>query len=140
MRISDWSSDVCSSDLVMDAADIVEKRFGAVHLVANNAGIAQVGTPLDQVDDETYRWMFEVNVHGVSNGMAAFAPKLKANGAGGGHIVNTSSMAALFMVPGWHIGLYAATKKIGRAHVCTPVTNAHLVCLLLLETKKQRNI
>src|SRR3546814_2308595 len=27
--------------------------------------------------------------------------------------------------------------KIGRAHVCTPVTNAHLVCRLLLEKKKQ---
>src|SRR3546814_4563115 len=26
--------------------------------------------------------------------------------------------------------------KIGRAHVCTPVTNAHLVCSLLLEKKK----
>src|SRR3546814_6938758 len=24
-------------------------------------------------------------------------------------------------------------RKIGRAHVCTPVTNAHLVCRLLLE-------
>src|SRR3546814_5613679 len=28
-----------------------------------------------------------------------------------------------------------ATGKIGRAHVCTPVTNAHLVCRLLLEKK-----
>src|SRR3546814_4256071 len=27
-------------------------------------------------------------------------------------------------------------RQIGRAHVCTPVTNAHLVCRLLLETKK----
>src|SRR3546814_6168970 len=26
--------------------------------------------------------------------------------------------------------------EIGRAHVCTPVTNAHLVCRLLLEQKK----
>src|SRR3546814_4429920 len=26
-------------------------------------------------------------------------------------------------------------RKIGRAHVCTPVTNAHLVCRLLLENK-----
>src|SRR3546814_6537370 len=25
---------------------------------------------------------------------------------------------------------------IGRAHVCTPVTNAHLVCRILLEKKK----
>src|SRR3546814_3547205 len=30
----------------------------------------------------------------------------------------------------------AAACEIGRAHVCTPVTNAHLVCRLLLEKKK----
>src|SRR3546814_8610150 len=29
-------------------------------------------------------------------------------------------------------------RKIGRAHVCTPVTNAHLVCRLLLENKNIR--
>src|SRR3546814_5792197 len=29
-------------------------------------------------------------------------------------------------------------REIGRAHVCTPVTNAHLVCRLLLEKKKHR--
>src|SRR3546814_5725619 len=28
-------------------------------------------------------------------------------------------------------------REIGRAHVCTPVTNAHLVCRLLLEKKKK---
>src|SRR3546814_9904910 len=28
--------------------------------------------------------------------------------------------------------------QIGRAHVCTPVTNAHVVCRLLLEKKKHR--
>src|SRR3546814_8896755 len=31
----------------------------------------------------------------------------------------------------------AARVEIGRAHVCTTVTNAHLVCRLLLEKKKQ---
>src|SRR3546814_1525415 len=29
-----------------------------------------------------------------------------------------------------------AIDQIGRAHVCTPVTNAHLVCRLMLDTKK----
>src|SRR3546814_9002159 len=29
--------------------------------------------------------------------------------------------------------------QIGRAHVCTPVTNAHLVCLLLLEQQQSNN-
>src|SRR3546814_5131345 len=33
-------------------------------------------------------------------------------------------------------GLYS-TYEIGRAHVWTPVTNAHLVCRLLLEKKKK---
>src|SRR3546814_3635181 len=28
-----------------------------------------------------------------------------------------------------------SAEKIGSAHVCTPVTNAHLVCRLLLATK-----
>src|SRR3546814_12172053 len=41
----------------------------------------------------------------------------------------------------WDIGAAAVTRAlsrkldIGRAHVCTPVTNAHLVCRLLLEKK-----
>src|SRR3546814_9256938 len=30
-----------------------------------------------------------------------------------------------------------ARREIGRAHVCTPVTNAHLVCSHLLETKNR---
>src|SRR3546814_3608313 len=32
------------------------------------------------------------------------------------------------------------SDEIGRAHVCTPVTNAHLVCRLLLEKNKQSNV
>src|SRR3546814_10562789 len=33
----------------------------------------------------------------------------------------------------------AAQSEIGRAHVCTPVTNAHLVCRLLLEKTNKNN-
>src|SRR3546814_2329297 len=32
----------------------------------------------------------------------------------------------------------ACRKQIGRAHVLTPVTNAHLVCRLLLEKKNKK--
>lgn len=102
--------DVTDRAAMTAAADTVEEHFGAVHLVANNAGIAQVGTPLDEIDERTFRWMFEVNLHGVANGMAVFAPRLNANRAGGGHIVNTASVAGLFMMPGWHMGLYSASK------------------------------
>src|SRR3546814_5514597 len=34
---------------------------------------------------------------------------------------------------------FPVLEEIGRAHVCTPVTNAHLVCRLLLEKKKDNN-
>src|SRR3546814_10371900 len=43
-----------------------------------------------------------------------------------------------------HIGMHCSLAttalgkaQIGRAHVCTPVTNAHLVCRLLLEKKNR---
>src|SRR3546814_4361366 len=34
---------------------------------------------------------------------------------------------------------WTGRQEIGRAHVCTPVTNAQLVCRLLLEKKKTNN-
>lgn len=108
--IEPFTVDVADRAAMAACAASVVDRFGAVHLVINNAGIAQVGTPMDQVDEQTYRWMFDVNVHGITNGMAAFAPLLRSNGGGGGHIVNLSSMAGLFLAPEWHIGLYSATK------------------------------
>src|SRR3546814_2502627 len=47
-----------------------------------------------------------------------------------------SLMAAACWMPIFTTG--KGKKKIGRAHVCTPVTNAHLVCRLLLERKKTK--
>src|SRR3546814_10064088 len=45
-----------------------------------------------------------------------------------------SHVRAITPVPG---GVGPMTiAEIGRAHVCTPVTNAHLVCRLLIEQKK----
>src|SRR3546814_3713841 len=37
-------------------------------------------------------------------------------------------------------GIKAQTIEIGIAHVCTPVTNAHLVCRPLPEKKKTRHV
>src|SRR3546814_6642657 len=39
------------------------------------------------------------------------------------------------LLPGTAYPAMRRIEKIGRAHVCTPVTNAHLVCRLLLEKK-----
>src|SRR3546814_3699323 len=49
---------------------------------------------------------------------------------GSGIVMNCVAMALLFRVDFENRNL-----KIGRAHVCTPVTNAHPVCRLLLHKK-----
>src|SRR3546814_4026198 len=46
------------------------------------------------------------------------------------------SLIAVSKIPTSSVVIY----EIGRAHVCTPVTNAHLVCRLLLEKKNTYNI
>src|SRR3546814_1168937 len=46
-----------------------------------------------------------------------------------------SVVAPLPAAPRFTSSQIEAAKEIGRAHVRTPVTNAHLVCRLLLEKK-----
>src|SRR3546814_3175857 len=50
----------------------------------------------------------------------------------------TEGMAEFFMVSRLNRDGSIMIGQIGRAHVCTPVTNAHLVCRLLLEKKKKQ--
>src|SRR3546814_2205741 len=48
-------------------------------------------------------------------------------------------LARVARAQGQLIQSWDVLSKIGRAHVCTPVTNAHLVCRLLLENQKKIN-
>jgi NAD(P)-dependent dehydrogenase (short-subunit alcohol dehydrogenase family) len=81
------------------------RRFGAVHVVCNNAGVAPAGPMLD-MRPEDWRWLVEVNLLGVAYGVGAFAPLLVEQGEG--HIVNTASEAGL--VTSAVLGAYSATK------------------------------
>src|SRR3546814_4136925 len=49
-----------------------------------------------------------------------------------------ASVRAMLSQKASRVAMAEAGPKIGRAHVSTPVTNAHLVCRLLLETRTQR--
>src|SRR3546814_7974805 len=103
MRISDWSSDVCSSDLALDAADFNEAR-------------AQMIVPL-ALGADTGRHMAATDaVRPLAQ--APERPQIELAATLG----NGDSFARLL-------------EQIGRAHVCTPVPNAHLVTRLLLEQK-----
>jgi NAD(P)-dependent dehydrogenase (short-subunit alcohol dehydrogenase family) len=88
------------------AADAAEVRFGKIHILANNAGVAVVG-PTELATFADWDWVMGVNVGGTINGIVTVLPRILAHGEGG-HIVNTASMSALVPVGGTTI--YSAGK------------------------------
>ncbi|MFK0176918.1 SDR family NAD(P)-dependent oxidoreductase [Streptomyces xanthochromogenes] len=83
--------DVSERDSVLALADAAYERFGAVHVLCNNAGVgsgAEGRMWEHEVND--WKWAFAVNVWGVFHGIQAFVPRMIAGG-GPGRIVNTSS-------------------------------------------------
>lgn len=82
------------------------EAYGRIDIACNNAGVwtlaAQWETSLDE-----WRWVVDVNLWGVINGVRTFAPILLDN-PDGGWLVNTASVAGLFGQP--FNGPYSATK------------------------------
>ncbi len=97
--------DTTDREAMPRAADEVERLFGNVHLVVNNAG---VGMPalLSDVSWQDWDWSLDVNVNGIFNGIRTFLPRLLAHGEGG-QFVATSSSAGI--VAGT-LGVYATGK------------------------------
>ena len=87
-------TDVSKEDQVAALAAQTIERFGAVHVVCNNAGVAARADPWFG-PLSSWEWVLGVNFWGVVHGCRAFLPHL----IGGGHIVNTASIAGL--MPGF---------------------------------------
>src|SRR3546814_9005999 len=111
MRISDWSSYVCSSDLMILShsallTDPSRPQSSAAMpraCLASNHSARPIGSTVTR---------------------RAILPKVQPRVTDATAISSPDSAK-------WG----AVHPQIGRAHVCTPVTNAHLVCRLLLEQK-----
>jgi len=99
-------ADVTDRDSMEAAANAAEERFGKVHVLCNNAGVAVTG-PVDTMNYEDWDWVLDVNLNGVVNGIVTFLDRIKAHGEGG-HIVNTSSMAGQVGIRG--MSVYNASK------------------------------
>ncbi len=102
-------TDVQSLESVVALRDATLDRYGAIHLLCNNAGIgsASEGQIWDHhVND--WRWSFDVNVMGVVNGINAIVPTMLAQDVEG-HVVNTTSGNGGF-TPLINSAVYAATK------------------------------
>ena len=107
-------ADASDQASVEDLARQTLERFGAVHVLCNNAGVAGdldfVGDrnrPLWEQSPALWDWTFGVNVSGVLHGIKAFLPTMLEQGEPA-HVVNTASMAGL--LGGSAAGIYGATK------------------------------
>ncbi len=98
--------DVIDRTAMADAADRVVQRFGAVHILVNNAGVGTAPT-VEEMRYEDWDWVLGVNLGGVVNGIMSFLPHMLRQNEGG-HIVSTSSMAGL--LPSVDNFIYAASK------------------------------
>ena len=103
-------TDVSHQEQVDALAQETLRRYGAVHVVCNNAGIGAM--PGDAIGGSSWgsslddwRWIIGVNLMGVVHGVRAFVPIMIAQDSEA-HIVNTASVAGL--IPGGT--LYGTTK------------------------------
>ncbi|MBY4213560.1 SDR family NAD(P)-dependent oxidoreductase [Rhodococcus fascians] len=100
--------DVSDGPHLQELAVAVMERFGRIDLLMNNAGVVGPRRPLWEQNEADVDWIRAVNLDGVTNGIRAFVPLMVA--AGSGHVVNTSSVAALTVIGGGGNGPYAASK------------------------------
>lgn len=89
--------DVASAVEVESLAEDVYKRWGAVHLLCNNAGVFQAGLCWQRSVDD-WDWTLGVNLYGIIHGIKRFVPRMLAGGEPG-HVVNTSSVAGFVAAP-----------------------------------------
>ncbi|MBI2725184.1 MAG: SDR family oxidoreductase [Polaromonas sp.] len=103
--------DVSSADQMEAMGQAVFKRFGAPHLVFNNAGVGSGGLIWEN-SLKDWEWVMGVNVMGVVHGVRIFTPMMleaaKKDPSWKGHIVNTASMAGLLNPP--NMGVYNVSK------------------------------
>jgi NADP-dependent 3-hydroxy acid dehydrogenase YdfG len=89
--------DVTEREAFQIYADQINKHFGKVNQIYNNAGIAFTGdVEVSQFKD--MERVMDVDFWGVVNGTKAFLPHLIASGDG--HIINVSSLLGLLSMPG----------------------------------------
>jgi 3-oxoacyl-[acyl-carrier protein] reductase len=101
-------ADVADPQAVESMFAALDRHFGRLDALVNNAGIGTRIESLTAIDDATWRRTLAVNLDGAFYCIRAAVPRLRA--AGGGRIVNISSGAAK---TGGMIGAHYAASKAG---------------------------
>jgi len=105
--------DVSKLEDVEGLAAATLERFGAVHVLCNNAGVG-LPTSSRNIKLEDWKWIIDVDLWGPIYGLKGFTPLIEA--AGEGHISSTASMAGLISAN--KMGAYSVAKHGVVALMC----------------------
>ena len=109
------AGDVGNPDDVKATVEAAVRRFGALHLAVNNAGIGGPLGLLADIDIADYKKRMDVNLHSVFYGMYYQIPAMLK--AGGGSIVNMSSILGV-------VGSSTAVPYVAAKHGVSGMTKA----------------
>jgi NAD(P)-dependent dehydrogenase (short-subunit alcohol dehydrogenase family) len=104
-RVYSMPVDVTQQEQVQQMVEDTAARHGRLDLLFNNAGVGGTA-PIEVITLEHWRRIIDINLWGVIYGVHYALPIMRKQG--GGHIVNTASIAGLLPVP--FQALYCATK------------------------------
>ena len=97
--------DVTRPEDITRAADLIEKEFGGIDILINNAGSGTEETVMEAPDDKWYQ-IWDLHVMAAVRTVRAFVPFMKKRG--GGAVLNTASICA--KQPLWYEPIYNTTK------------------------------
>lgn len=90
--------DVANADDIQRSVDTTAAAFGQVDIVVNNAGWSHKNQPLTEVDYETFRKVYAINVDSIFHMTQSMVPHWRQ--IGGGVMINVGSTAGIRPRPG----------------------------------------
>jgi peroxisomal 2,4-dienoyl-CoA reductase len=100
--------DVRNHAAMREAVDGIVRRFGCLDILVNNAA-GNFHCPTEQLSENGWRAVIDIDLNGTFNGCQAALPGLKAS-SHGGRIINITVPQAL---SGWPGSAHAASAKAG---------------------------
>jgi NAD(P)-dependent dehydrogenase (short-subunit alcohol dehydrogenase family) len=108
------AADVTDLGSVTAAVAATIDAFGAIDILHNNVGVTHMGGPVE-LDEQTFQAALDLNIGSVYRTAKAVLPYML--GAGGGAIVNISSLAAVRYVGYPYFAYYATKAAVNQATV-----------------------
>jgi NAD(P)-dependent dehydrogenase (short-subunit alcohol dehydrogenase family) len=126
-------TDVTQKDQIEALADKAYERFGAVHILCNNAGVTSRSDHIWAIEDKDWAWVTSVNFYGVLYGLQVFVPRM-IEGGEEGVIMNTCSFVGLSTGTSSPYGVtkHALTRMTEGLHYDLKAVDSKLRAALLL--------